>query len=192
MTSNTIYHMHHIVPKHMGGTDDPSNLIKLTVEEHAAAHLKLYEEHGKWEDKLAWKALSGQISMPEASREAWIKGCYKGGYAKKPNSVPAYNKVELYCIGCRRRDKPYNIMNKHIKCIQDFYGIQPNKNPSYFSSEFGKKKAAENNSNSTCPHCGKSGQYRAMKRWHFDKCKHLAHRSNLGDDTRRSPFDTAP
>ena len=29
----TLYHKHHIIPKHMGGTDDPSN--KLTVEEHA-------------------------------------------------------------------------------------------------------------------------------------------------------------
>ena len=35
----------------MGGTDDPSNLIKLTVEDHAAAHKKLYEEHGKLQDK---------------------------------------------------------------------------------------------------------------------------------------------
>lgn len=23
----------------------------------------------------------------------------------------------------------------------------------------------------TCPHCGKSGQLRVMKRWHFDNCK---------------------
>lgn len=27
------------------------------------------------------------------------------------------------------------------------------------------------NSNGSCPHCGKVGQLRAMKRWHFDKCK---------------------
>ena len=38
----TIYHVHHIVPRHMGGTDNPENLVKLTVEEHAMAHLKLY------------------------------------------------------------------------------------------------------------------------------------------------------
>ena len=62
----TIYHVHHIVPKHMGGTDDPSNLIKLTVEEHAEAHRKLYEQYGHWQDKLAWDGLSGQITKPEA------------------------------------------------------------------------------------------------------------------------------
>jgi len=27
------------------------------------------------------------------------------------------------------------------------------------------------NNNCICPKCGKSGQYRAMKRWHFDNCK---------------------
>lgn len=27
----------------------------------------------------------------------------------------------------------------------------------------------------TCPHCGKSGHYSAMVRWHFNNCKHLKH-----------------
>jgi len=54
----------------MGGTDDPSNLIELTVEEHAEAHRCLYEEYGKEEDKIAWLALSGQSSKPEIMRLA--------------------------------------------------------------------------------------------------------------------------
>lgn len=50
----------------MGGTDDPSNLIELTVEEHAEAHRLLYEEYGKQEDYIAWKTLSGQIGKDDA------------------------------------------------------------------------------------------------------------------------------
>lgn len=42
-------HKHHIIPRHMGGTDDPSNLVELTVEKHAEAHRQLYEQYGKLE-----------------------------------------------------------------------------------------------------------------------------------------------
>ena len=62
-------HKHHIIPKHAGGSDDPSNLIELTVEEHAEAHRKLYEEHGRWQDKVAWKALSGMIGKEDVIKE---------------------------------------------------------------------------------------------------------------------------
>ena len=37
---------HHIIPKHIGGTDNPSIIVELSVEELALAHKKLYEEHG--------------------------------------------------------------------------------------------------------------------------------------------------
>ena len=58
-------HKHHIIPKHMGGTDAPSNLIELTPKQHASAHKKLYEKYGKEEDYLAWKGLSGHIGKEE-------------------------------------------------------------------------------------------------------------------------------
>jgi len=62
-------HWHHIVPKHAGGTDDPSNLVLLSVEEHAVEHKRLWEQYGRWQDKIAWKTLSGQISIQEARQE---------------------------------------------------------------------------------------------------------------------------
>jgi hypothetical protein len=62
-------HKHHIIPKHMGGTDEPSNLVLLTVEEHAEAHRKLFEQYGKKQDELAWKGLLGLIDKEEMSRE---------------------------------------------------------------------------------------------------------------------------
>lgn len=65
----TIYHKHHIIPKHMGGTDDPSNLVEVTIEEHANLHKQLWEELGNWQDKVAWQMLSGQITIAQAIKE---------------------------------------------------------------------------------------------------------------------------
>jgi hypothetical protein len=53
----------------MGGTDEPSNLILLTVEEHAEAHKILFEKYGFKEDELAWKGLLGLIDKEEMARE---------------------------------------------------------------------------------------------------------------------------
>lgn len=66
----TIYHKHHIVPRHVGGTDDSSNLILLTIEEHAEAHRILYETYGRWQDRVAWLTLSKQITCAEAIKMA--------------------------------------------------------------------------------------------------------------------------
>ena len=66
-------HKHHIIPKHMGGTDDPSNLIELTREEHAQAHMKLYEEFGKRQDLGAYYLITGQTD------EAFKIACSLGG-----------------------------------------------------------------------------------------------------------------
>ena len=65
-----LLHKHHIIPKHAGGTDDASNLILLTVEEHADAHRILFEKYGRWQDEVAWKGLSGRITREEVQREA--------------------------------------------------------------------------------------------------------------------------
>lgn len=54
----------------MGGSNDSSNLVELSVEEHAEAHRVLFEQHGRWQDELAWKTLSGQIEIDEARRLA--------------------------------------------------------------------------------------------------------------------------
>lgn len=44
ISSNT--ERHHIVPKCAGGSDDPTNLVDLTVREHYVAHILLAKIHG--------------------------------------------------------------------------------------------------------------------------------------------------
>ena len=36
-------HKHHIIPKYMGGTDDPENLVEVTVTQHAMFHFCNYQ-----------------------------------------------------------------------------------------------------------------------------------------------------
>ena len=49
----------------MGGSDDPSNLVEVTIEEHAELHLSLYLEHGKYEDYIAYNMLAGKTTEGE-------------------------------------------------------------------------------------------------------------------------------
>ena len=128
----TIYHTHHIVPRYASGTDDPSNLIKLTVEEHAEAHLKLYEEHGQWQDYVAWKALSGQISYSDASYLAWKEGAYRGTlHLKGKTYEEAYGdraeerRQQIVDSNKRRKGIKYKSMNRRwstndikVSCIK--------------------------------------------------------------------------
>lgn len=65
----------------MGGTDDPSNIVELTVEEHAEAHRVLFETYGKKEDELAWKGLAGIIGKEKLIYELSLLGSAK---AKRP------------------------------------------------------------------------------------------------------------
>lgn len=68
-----IYHKHHIIPKHKGGTDDSSNLVMLTIEEHAEAHRKLWEQDGDEYDRIAWLGLSGMIGKDEIVKKVLIE-----------------------------------------------------------------------------------------------------------------------
>ena len=71
------YHRHHIIPKHMGGDDSKENLVYLTPEEHALAHLELYEKYGKYEDAAAFNTLSAQ----------WLDGRSIDGYKQSEDHV---------------------------------------------------------------------------------------------------------
>ena len=93
----------------MGGTDDPSNLIELTVEEHAEAHRLLYEQYGHWEDNCAYLALSGQIGQDEAMFIARSKG------GRKPMSEESKAKLRASCKLRTERQRANGVLEKANK-----------------------------------------------------------------------------
>ena len=83
------YHRHHIIPKHQSGTDDNDNIVYLTPEEHAKAHLELYEKYGRYEDAQAYNSL----------KKHWLEARTIDGYKqsidhiKKRRDNTDYSKV---------------------------------------------------------------------------------------------------
>ena len=115
--STVIYHNHHIIPRHAGGSNDPSNLIKLTIPEPAEAHRVLWETHGRIQDKVAWLMLSGKTNESEAAfRELYHQtGLLSKGRKHSPEAkakIGAANKKS------KRPDlAAYNRKNKTGKTI---------------------------------------------------------------------------
>ncbi len=125
-------HKHHIIPKHMGGTDDSSNLIELSVADHAEAHRKLFEEYGCWQDEIAWKALSGQITSDQARREAtrraWLgrthtseakqkirEGIKRSGFVRGPQSIETKQKISQSLTGHKVSDETRKLWSDQRK-----------------------------------------------------------------------------
>jgi len=115
----------------MGGSDNPSNLIRLTIEEHAEAHRKLFETYNKPEDKLAWLALSGLLNMTEISREAQRIGSSRGG---KIGGPIAGEKSKRENLGFWAKDTEWNRQNG-LLCVKQQIGIHK---PGFDKSPGGK------------------------------------------------------
>jgi hypothetical protein len=163
-------HLHHILPRHMGGTDDPSNLIELTVEEHAEAHRKLYEEYGRPQDKRAWLGLAKIMTGEEIIKE--ILTSPKSEEHKRKISEAHRGKPKPWLIGTRNgagnAGKPKS--EEHKKKIAEAH---TGKVRGEFSKEWKQalKDAQARQPIRTCPHCGVTGKGANMTRYHFDKCK---------------------
>ena len=62
--------VHHIVPRHCGGTDDSANLVTLTYRQHILAHLLLYRKYRRIEDLTAYRLMR---SLPEERKSIICK-----------------------------------------------------------------------------------------------------------------------
>lgn len=58
-------HRHHIIPRHMGGSDDESNFTYLTVKEHIIAHFLLWKIHKNINDLRSMKMLGAELTLEQ-------------------------------------------------------------------------------------------------------------------------------
>ena len=122
-------HKHHIIPKHMGGSDEPENIVEITIEEHAEEHRKLYEKHGHWQDLIAWKGLLGLLTSDECSFIAITEGAKMG--AKKANAIRWANHTP------KERKYPVGVDGRKIR-VQRYWFNDGNKEGQFSLAEHPK------------------------------------------------------
>lgn len=180
-------HAHHIVPLHAGGTNDESNIVFLTVEEHAEAHKKLFEEHEKWQDKLAWQMLSGMIGKEEAIRiaqqnadKSWMKTAEGKALMREAqrrsreagNRPIPWNKGKTKDTDQRLKESSERVREHQrqgkIKCIGDSMRGKD------FDISHRQKLSlkARNREKITCLRCQKQVTKQMYVRWHGEKCQY--------------------
>ena len=169
-----MYHKHHIVPRHMGGSNDPSNLKLVTVEQHAEEHRLLWEKHGKQQDYIAWQALSGNISREEARVEA-VKAANTGRkqteehkrkrVASRMKTCPAPTLGKKLPPASQERKQKISEANKDNKYALGRKQTEDEKQK--------RREIALNRPMLKCPKCSKEMTKAALVRYHGldgDKC----------------------
>lgn len=86
-------HKHHIIPRYKGGSDEPENLVEVSVTQHAMYHYCNYQLWGNDEDRLAWRGLSGLATKEELIDEMAIS-FGKKGYKKFKEKIEQNPELE--------------------------------------------------------------------------------------------------
>ncbi len=88
-------HKHHIVPKHRGGSDEPSNIVEVSVNQHIMFHFCEYQLHGNIRDKVAYKGLSGcddertDLLREMSKNRMWITDGVNNKMIDKLDKIPS-------------------------------------------------------------------------------------------------------
>ena len=119
------WHRHHIIPKHAGGSDDPTNILKCNRPMHIMMHWIRWLEEGSHHDYNATRLLMGKpakpaLGMKQSDHQKEVARKYHTGLKKPYVKQPAYDyekqynakwrksqseakkKKVVYCLCCRR------------------------------------------------------------------------------------------
>ena len=185
---NSYCEQHHIIPRCMGGTDEPGNLVRLTAEEHFVAHQLLAKMHPHNVGLIfAVLAMGARINN---KRYGWVRRRFAekmsaidrtSWKSKKPHSESHKKKIAesvKKSWGSEQRKKSQSEAMSGRKFSEDHKnklslakkGKKLSEELRLFmaQSRIGRKVTWKT---IVCPHCQKSGGTPNMKRYHFDKCK---------------------
>lgn len=186
---------HHIIPKSLGGSNDPNNIVRLTAKEHFVCHRLLVRMTvGEARRKMA-NAAWGMANLRnpyQTERHKVNSRTYaqlKSEYKKDPASV---EKMRAKLKGRKqppRTSEHSAKLGKYIRTPEHRQRISE-----FRKSQTGLQKRSDKTKEnmsawqkgipkptSVCEHCGKEISIMNYKRWHGNNCKEQAKYHNKLD-----------
>jgi hypothetical protein len=149
-------HKHHIHPRHLGGTNDPDNLVEVSVEEHARIHHSQWILGGRWQDEVAWRTLSGQITRDEARKLAVSRALKGKPSHRRGKSLSEQHKQNLRGIRWPEdRKQKFSAYCKEIRA-----------QPKGFTFA-GKSHTDESNKKNSASHIGRPANKTSFQKGHI-------------------------
>lgn len=111
-TPNCYIERHHILPKSLGGSDEPDNLVDLTAREHFIAHLLLAKIYGGPMIYAAYAMMYMNDNKYVSRKYAWLKEEYSKINKQRRHTEETKKKIKearkkQICVG-----KPHSLETK--------------------------------------------------------------------------------
>lgn len=161
----------------VSGIKDKSTLSKeILFFAKDSTELKILEESTiktHWDDPLCMnRGQGGNGWTSEESRNENIKRVEAGTHNFLGGDIPRKNQQRRVTEGTHQWLGKQNPVHERLKNGSHEWLSEQHKE----LTSLRNKERLDNGthhllSSTQCPHCGKSGQMTAMKRWHFDNCK---------------------
>jgi len=111
-------HKHHLLPKYKGGTDDSTNLVEVTVTQHAMFHFCNWQLWGDKRDWLAWRGLTGEIGKEEILLQISVLAAQKSNaLGATPARIAAAKRVQAKGAEAAKSEKSKKKRKETFKSI---------------------------------------------------------------------------
>jgi len=192
------YEKHHIIPTSLGGIDTKDNWTNLTAREHFICHWLLT----KMTIEKARKKMIYALRMMQADNQnlkryktkitARVYSKIREEYSQiasedrkgKPSTKKGKTNKEMYgiekSVELSKRQSDAMKGRNNGKTYEEMYGIETARQVRHLRAvarqgkpNVNRGKVLGTQPKIECPHCGTIGGNSNMKRWHFNRCKHL-------------------
>lgn len=172
---------HHIIPRCMNGTDEETNLVKLTPEEHFVAHqllVKIYPHNQKLIYAAAVMTRGHNGKRNNNKMFGWIRRKFVETHSKAMKGIKR-PKTQEHIENHRKsllaggKAKGWTKGPRGPMSEEDRKKISQGQKgkPKPKNEQWRKSQSISQSKTHICPHCELEGIGSAMKRWHFDNCK---------------------